>query len=77
MYPLTVQQSSAERRVYFGPSQGWLNTPVVDRGGLNGSSGSGPLISGPLIIEEYDSTTVVPPGWRASVDHWRNIILER
>ena len=70
--PAAGQQISAERQVYFGPSQGWLNTPVVDRGGLNSSSGSGPLI-----IEEYDSTTVVPPGWRASVDQWRNIILER
>jgi N-methylhydantoinase A len=58
--------------VYFGPNQGWLNAPVVDRGDLDGSQESGPLI-----IEEYDSTTVLPPGWRASIDQWRNIILER
>jgi N-methylhydantoinase A len=34
-------------------------------------------VSGPLIIEEYDSTTVVRPHWRASTDRWNNIILER
>ena len=56
----------AERRVYFGPGPGWLSTPVVDRPALV-AAGS---IAGPLIVEEYDSTTVVPPGWRAaSGDH--------
>jgi N-methylhydantoinase A len=70
--PTSNRQDSAERSVYFGPNQGWLNAPVVDRGDLDGSHESGPLI-----IEEYDSTTVLPPGWRASIDQWRNIILER
>ena len=78
---LASQDGQAERPVYFGPSNGWLDTKVVDRsgvaGGSNGSSGGSSGASGPLIIEEYDSTTVVPPGWRASVDQWRNIILER
>ena len=32
---------------------------------------------GPLIVEEYDSTTVVPPGWNATADQWSNIILEK
>ena len=50
-----------ERRVYFGPGHGWLSTPVVGRAAL-GAGGS----AGPLIVEEYDSTTVVPPGWRAA-----------
>ena len=62
----------SERRVYFGPNHGWIDTPVLDRAALDGDSQSGPLI-----IEEYDSTSVVPPGWRASIDHWKNIILDR
>jgi N-methylhydantoinase A len=33
--------------------------------------------AGPLIIEEYDSTTVVRPGWTAHRDAANNIILER
>ena len=55
----------ADRRVYFGPQHGWLDTPVVDRPALRCDA-----IAGPLIVEEYDSTTVVPPGWRAAAaDH--------
>ena len=55
----------ADRRVYFGPGHGWLSTPVVDRPALRSGA-----IAGPLIVEEYDSTTVVPPGWRAAAaDH--------
>ena len=66
------QAATSQRQVYFGPDRGWIDTPVLDRIALNGSTQQGPLI-----IEEYDSTTVVPPTWRASADQWRNIILER
>ena len=62
----------ASRPVYFGPNRGWADTPVVTRPGLSGRSESGPLV-----IEEYDSTTVVPPGWTATVDDASNIILQR
>ena len=66
------QSGDSQRRVYFGPNLGWTDTSVVDRDDLD----TNPSI-GPLIIEEYDSTTVIPPGWRASVDQWRNILLEK
>ncbi len=49
---------SSERRAYFG--DGWLETPVIGRESL----GSTP-IAGPLIVEDYDSTTVIPPGCSA------------
>ena len=61
----------AGRRVYFGPEQGWLSTPVVDRPALDGAGRPGPLI-----VEEYDSTTVVPPGWRAALTLHACIALE-
>ncbi|MBQ12007.1 MAG: hypothetical protein CMJ45_10715 [Planctomyces sp.] len=70
--PASALNGTSQRPVYFGGSNRWIDTPVVDRGGLTDSP-----TEGPLIIEEYDSTTVVPPRWRASVDSWRNIILER
>jgi 5-oxoprolinase (ATP-hydrolysing) len=35
------------------------------------------MITGPAIIRERNATTVVEPGWRASVDRFRNLILER
>ena len=70
--PVSRRKGPSQRLVYFGGNNGWIDTTVVDRGDLTDNPADGPLI-----IEEYDSTTVVPPHWRASVDSWRNIILER
>ncbi len=60
-----------ERSAYFGARDGWLETPVIVRTALVGG-----LSEGPLIVEEYDSTTVVPPGCRAGLDSWGNIVVE-
>ena len=60
------------RQVYFGPVTGPLETRLVRREDLSSDA-----MSGPLIVEEYDSTIVVPPNWRATVDVRGNIILER
>ncbi|MDC0986242.1 hydantoinase/oxoprolinase family protein [Alphaproteobacteria bacterium] len=64
--------ATAEREAYFGPELGWHPTPVLPREGLSETSRVGPLI-----IEEYDTTTVVRPGWSAHLDEWNNIVLER
>ena len=61
-----------QRDVYFGPNRGWSSAPVVDRQTLARATSDGPLI-----VEEYDSTTVVPPGWNATTDQWNNIILKK
>ena len=45
-------------------------TQIVDRGALGASSREGPLI-----IEEFDATIVVPPGQRLEVDEWNDDIL--
>jgi len=37
----------------------------------------GARIAGPAIVEQFDATTVIPPGWRARVDEFRNLVLER
>ncbi|MCH2676181.1 MAG: hydantoinase/oxoprolinase family protein [Dehalococcoidia bacterium] len=60
------------RDVYFGPNRGWASVPILDRPSLAGAA-----IKGPLVVEEYDSTTVVPPNWNATTDQWSNIILSR
>jgi N-methylhydantoinase A len=52
---------AATRQVYFGARWGWRDTPVVRRAQLQ------PAI-GPLVIEEYDTTIVVPPDARVSLD---------
>ncbi|MBI4183897.1 MAG: hydantoinase/oxoprolinase family protein [Proteobacteria bacterium] len=61
-----------ERRAYFGQGQGWRKTPLMPRRALAGGRRNGPLI-----VEEYDTTTVVPPGWRASLDSWNNIVIDK
>jgi N-methylhydantoinase A len=37
----------------------------------------GAVISGPAIVEQFDATTVIPPGWSARVDGYRNLVLEQ
>ena len=58
----------SHRLAYFGPERGLLETPVLTRGGLAGRT-----IPGPLIVEEYDATCVIPPHCRATLDAWGNI----
>ncbi|MCC7045249.1 MAG: hydantoinase/oxoprolinase family protein [Alphaproteobacteria bacterium] len=60
------------RKAYFGPKQGWLETAVLRRSDI----GSAPR-HGPMIVEEYDATCVVPPNARASLDDRGNIVIER
>lgn len=49
------QGSASTRSVYFGQRWGWCDTPVLRRESLEPRTG-------PLVIEEYDTTIVVPPG---------------
>jgi N-methylhydantoinase A len=58
------------RRVYFGPQAGWLATPILSRADLATPR------EGPAIVEEYDATCVVPPGARAALDPFGNIVME-
>ena len=49
---------------------GMMDTPVIGRRDLNGT------MQGPLLIDEYDSTTVVPPDARVWRDDYSNIVME-
>jgi len=35
------------------------------------------VITGPAVVEQFDATTVIPPGWGAQVDRRRNLILHK
>jgi N-methylhydantoinase A len=48
----------SDRSVYFGAAIGHLRTPVIGRADVDEKPQAGPFV-----IEEYDSTVVVPPGW--------------
>ncbi|MEM5439394.1 hydantoinase/oxoprolinase family protein [Paraburkholderia diazotrophica] len=60
------------RSVYFGPAEGWLDTRIYRRSKLP----IGEAVSGPVIIEEMSSTTVVHPGQKAQLDEFGNIIVD-
>lgn len=59
------------RRAYFGPTYGMMETPVVSRNMLEESPRAGPLI-----VEEYDATCVVPPNAKVRRDPIGNIAIE-
>ena len=67
--PPMASAAPASRRAWF-PNGGWTEAPVVDRAGL----AAGPRV-GPLIVQEYDATCLVPHGATAEVDRFGNICV--
>jgi len=59
-----------KKRVIFDGK--WLETPVLDRERLV----PGNRFEGPAIVHEYSATTFVPPGCRAEVDEYSNVVIE-
>ncbi|MBI2524847.1 MAG: hydantoinase/oxoprolinase family protein [Candidatus Rokubacteria bacterium] len=60
------------RPAYFPEKGGYADTPVYDRYRLP----AGAEITGPAIVEERESTTVLPPGCGARVDDWGSLQVE-
>jgi 5-oxoprolinase (ATP-hydrolysing) len=58
-------------RAFMGGA--WGEVPLHDRADL----GPGDAIDGPAIIAEANATTVVDPGWRASVNELGHLLLSR
>ncbi len=75
-----LQQEKTFRRYKAKPDREaliWLGdkrrkAAVFDRANLL----PGAKITAPAIVIEYGSTTLIPPGWHATVDAWQNLILE-
>ena len=60
----------APREAYFGPGTGWLRTPILARADLKDGA------RGPCIVEEYDSTCLLPPGTEAKLDANGNLLID-
>jgi N-methylhydantoinase A/oxoprolinase/acetone carboxylase beta subunit len=58
-----TEARSGSRRAYFGPDEGFQDVPVFDRYLLR----PGDEVSGPALVEEPESTLVIPPGGCATV----------
>ncbi len=63
--------STGSRQAYFTEAGDYVQTPTFDRYRLV----PGQVIEGPAIIEETESTTVVPPGAHVEVDSDLNLRL--
>ncbi len=66
-----AQRSS--RSVFFGELDAFVDCPIYDRYALS----AGMEILGPAIVEEYDSTSVIHPGYYATVDQYGTLLMTR
>ncbi len=66
-----AQARKPDRAVYFPETRGYGPCSVYDRRRLP----VGARIEGPAVVEEPESTTVLPPGTTAEVDPWANLIV--
>ena len=83
MPPLEVPEAEAggsaddalryERDAWFrvGGELKQVPTRFYDRAALN----AGSELEGPAIINQYDSTTVIPPGLTAQIDRFGNVVI--
>jgi N-methylhydantoinase A len=62
-------QPRARREIHFGR---WITTPIYDRRDLL----PGMTFTGPAIVEQADTTSVIEPGMTARVDARSNILVE-
>jgi N-methylhydantoinase A len=68
----TTDARVAERLVHFGPA-GFVPTPIYTRPRLP----LGAELAGPAIVEQPDTTTVVPPRWTARLEASGNLRIWR
>jgi N-methylhydantoinase A len=61
------------REVYFAEAGSYVDCPVYDRYAL----AAGAAFPGPAVVEEFDSTTVVHPGFRLTVEDTGNLVIEK
>jgi N-methylhydantoinase A len=62
---------TGSRKVFFGKEHGQLNCAIYRRDCLE----PGHKISGPAIIDQLDTTTVIHPEQEAVVDNYRNLLV--
>jgi len=69
----SAELQEGTRSAYFGPQAGTYEAALLTRASLRARG----RIAGPFIVEEFDTTIVVPPGWTGRVDDLGNLVAER
>ncbi len=70
--PVAAVRATADRAIHL-PGVGEVDAIVLHRDALPEGCG----IDGPVIVEQKDTTLLVPPAWRLRVEHGGNILLTR
>jgi len=63
--------ATALRKAYFGPANGLCTAAVLGRNDIDHP------VPGPAIVEEPDTTVVIPPGWSVERDRGDNLRLRK
>jgi N-methylhydantoinase A len=71
--PADTPRAKERREVFFAEAGGYVDCPIYDRYAL----GADAAFRGPAVVEEFDSTTLVHPGWTARVDAFGNLLIEK
>ncbi|MHA1687634.1 MAG: hydantoinase/oxoprolinase family protein [Candidatus Heimdallarchaeaceae archaeon] len=67
---VNAEAYETERKIYFDGE--WMSTPVIRKELLKANN----IIEGPYVINQLDTTIVIPPNVRACVDNFGYILLE-
>jgi N-methylhydantoinase A len=70
--PVGTAEPRETRPVYFDEGADFVDTPIYDRDAL----GVDATLEGPAIVEQMDTTTLIPPGARARVDADLNVVID-
>jgi N-methylhydantoinase A len=68
-----LAEPKERRPVFYAEAGGYVDCPIYDRYALPARA----AFAGPAVIEEFDSTTVVHPGYDVRVDETGNLLIER
>jgi N-methylhydantoinase A len=72
--PATARvRTSGTRSIFFLTQHEFLTCPIYERNRF----GAGTTLTGPAVVEQYDATVLVTPGWNGRVDLYGNLILQR
>jgi len=69
--PISPGEVLKEKRPVYFKDKGFIETPIYERDRFR----CGTEISGPCLIEETISTTLIPAGWRGTIDEYKNIVI--
>jgi N-methylhydantoinase A len=71
--PKSLESARKGTRTLYLDASRAVEATVYERDGLE----IGERFTGPAIVEQFDATTIIPPGWTASIDGYKNLLLER